>query len=220
MTTTTIQSDPSLDEWLHLAQQLRMRYPDALLDIEIVVIDLERDLIILKATAISGGELLDGSKGCGLAAGSLTQIAHLALSAKRQALADLGIPIISTMPEPSPMPQQQEAHGDAPTPTPAVSLQPSNTALAESDPQVSALKPMRTAATVKALYAKAYQIPAPQQEVRWRTFAMQVLGRTVTDEQFSEAELERLHSAIQQQLQRRTTSPQLPAKTPSLPKKG
>lgn len=218
MTTThTTQSDHSslADTWQQLARQFRTRYPDGLLDVTIELTDLERDLVILKAIAITG-ELLDGGKGCGLAAGSLMQIEHLALVAKRQALADLDI---SMTLEPLPT-QQQEAHGDTPALLSAVSLQPSGVAPTESVSQESTLKPVRTAVTLKALYAKAYQVPALQHEARWRTFAAQVIGRAVVDEQLSEAEMERLHTAIQQQWQRRTAHPQLSAKIPSLPRKG
>lgn len=218
---TTTQSDPSLDEWLYLTQQPRSRYPDAQFDVEVIATDLVRDLVILKATvtATSGGELLDSGKGCGVAAGSLTQTVQLTLSAKRQALADLGIPYAPAASETSA--PQQKTPISTQADLPAVSPQARPASVTSGlQLQPSTLKPGCTSATLKALYAKAYLLPAPQQEARWRTFVAQVIGRSVADEQFTEAEMERLHAAIQQQWQRRTTQPQPSTKTPSVSRKG
>ncbi len=187
MTTTTLRDQPSCAHpWEHLARQFRTRYPAGVFDVTIELADLDRDLIILKATVMTG-DLPNSGKGCGIVAGSLDQIEQLVYAAKQQALADLAITSTGILPE-----------------TPDASANSLLASLSALDTQATTLKPARTAETLKAFYWKAYQIPVPQQEARWLTFASHTLGHPITDEQLlSEDELEQLHTAIQQQWQLR-----------------
>ncbi len=164
MTTTTLSDQPSQARtWEHLARQFRTRYPAGVFDITIELADLERDLIILKATALTS-ELSSSGKGCGIAAGSLDQIEQLVYVAKCQALADLAIGIMPETPDAS-----------------ACSLLAS-LAVFDTQATTTTLKPARTAETLKAYFWKAYQVPVPQQEARWLTFVAHILGHSVPDE--------------------------------------
>ena len=181
--------------WMQLLALFRQKYPEGVLDTEVVVVDLAHDVILLKAIALTG----DGGegKGSGLATGAVTQVEQVVQRAKLHALADLGL-IVEPAEEPS-VARVTPMQPEAATPE-AVTQTPTTEAATRST-----IKPTRTLEALKAFYAKAYRVPVPQQEAQWEQFATHLVGRTVTTETiFTEEELGKLHAAIARQWQKRT----------------
>ncbi len=69
--------------------EFRLRYPNGVLDAQIVQLDVERDFVVVKVVAKEDD--LGNCQGVGLSSGSLTLVDKVAERAKAQALVDLGI---------------------------------------------------------------------------------------------------------------------------------
>jgi hypothetical protein len=63
-------------------------------------------------------------------------------------------------------------------------------------------KPVRTAETVQAFYAKVYQIQPQELEAKWTKFVLGVAGRSLSKGPLTEDELNKLNSVISQAWQR------------------
>ncbi len=151
--------------------EFRLRYPLGIIQAEIVHLDVERDLVIVRVIACADG--LEAGKGVGLQTGSLSLLDQVTQRAKAQALLDLGIgcawPVLFD--------------GDLET-AEIISQQyeQSNRKHDERQSSSHGHQPARTASTVQVLFAKAYKVKATELETRWERYKAHLLGAAIADE--------------------------------------
>lgn len=189
-----------LDVLYHAVAHFRQTHPEGMIDVEVIVLDPEHDLTLIKATVMTP----ERARGTGLAVGSITQLQELSAAAKVQALADFGL-VVHTEP-----PGSDATHGhllpSALTESPEEPQESSSSVDSSSNHTVMHY-PRRTIDTLKAYYWKAYRIAVAEQETQWSSYVRGVLGRSIqSDADLTEADLGRLHSAIDQQWRRRISS--------------
>ncbi len=170
--------------------EFRLRYPLGIIQAELLHLDVERDLVVVRVTACADG--LEAGKGVGLHTGSLTLLGQVTQRAKAQALMDLGIgcgwPVIfpDELGQAEIVPQYEQSSGKAD----------------EHQHASPGHKPARTASTVQALFAKAYKVKATELEARWQRYKAHLLGAAIADEQLSEDHLNTLNATASQQYQK------------------
>lgn len=191
--------------------EFRLRYPLGLLDAQIIQSDVERDLIVVKV--IAKADDLGNCTGVGLQTGSLTLLNQVIERAKAQTLADLGIgcpwPVLFTdqldtlevvQPEPTPLRETIQPVTETNN-TPALQ-ETSNPVLQKAGKPGYEHQPQRTAETVQAFYAKAYQVRPTELEAKWAKFVLGITGRPLAKGPLSEEELNKLNSIITQYWQK------------------
>jgi hypothetical protein len=172
--------------------EFRLRYPMGILDAEILHVDVERDLVVVKVTAKA--DELGSCIGVGLQAGGLTTLTHVTERAQAQALADLGIgcpwPVAFDdmlegmevlQSEPAPIPLHEGAHtASSEDPTPSESKH----------------QPVRTAETVQAFYARTYGVKSTELEAKWAKFCLGITGRALAQGPLTGDELNKINGII------------------------
>jgi hypothetical protein len=170
--------------------EFRLRYPNGVLTAEILHLDVERDLVIVKATALESD--LGNGKGAGLQVGSLALLDKVTERAKAQALADMGIGCAWPVIFDGDLDSIEVVHPDEQV----------NSQADERQVQSNGHKPARTAATIQAFFAKQYQVKPVDLDTRWEAFKKHVLNEVVADDALIEEQLNRLNSYISQQYQK------------------
>ncbi len=170
--------------------EFRLRYPQGLIPAEILHLDIERDLVVVRVTVCADG--LEAGKGVGLHTGSLTLLDQVTERAKAQALMDLGIgcawPVI--------FPDELGQVETVPQP------EQSNRGHDERQEASHGHHPARTASTVQALFARAYRGKATEREARWDRYKAHLLGAAIADDRLTEEHLNKLNAIASQQYQK------------------
>lgn len=176
--------------------EFRLRYPGGVLDAQIIQVDLERDFVIVKATASEDG--LDNCKGVGLQTGSLVLLHQVTNHAKVQALADLGIgcpwPVIfeDELDDAKIVKQAVEASSNGHTPNHLESA--------------------------RRLFASTFNVQPEALVERWAAYKVNILGAPVDDSDLTPAQLARVHGSIvakEKELAQHSGQQHKPARTAS-----
>jgi hypothetical protein len=198
-------------------QEFRLRFPNGVLDAQIVHFDVEHDFVLVRVTASEDD--LDHCRGVGLQAGSLMLIDKVTQRAKAQALVDLGIgcpwPIafeedlerLESVLAQEQTNAQPDVHPDAELPEAPSPIHNIAQPVPEMNgkPSSNEHKPRRTEETVQAFYAKAYRIAPTELETKWSKFVLGVTGRPLVKGPLSEDELNKLNGIISQAYQKQKT---------------
>ncbi len=182
--------------------EFRLRYPLGILAVEALLLDADKDLVVIRCTAKADD--MGNCTGVGLFTGSLALIDQVIERAKAQAFADMGIGCLWPVVFEDELATAEIIHSQVSHTEKDIqeSLVQQTSLVAQSNGYDAAI----TSDTVKAFYAQVYRVQSPELEAKWAKFVQGICGRALSKGALTEDELNRLNGVLCQARDRQASN--------------